>query len=45
MESISERLLRKGVVSESELVLLREEIRREELEKLKLRGSGVCVDE
>ncbi|KAM3728112.1 ATP-dependent RNA helicase [Dirofilaria immitis] len=34
MESISQRLLRKGLVNESELLLLREEIRREEIEKL-----------
>ncbi|EFO26445.2 hypothetical protein LOAG_02037 [Loa loa] len=34
MESISERLLRKGLVNESELLSLREEIRREEIKKL-----------
>lgn len=34
MESVSERLLRKGLVDESELSLLREEIRREEIKKL-----------
>lgn len=35
MESVSERLLRIGLVNESDLLLLREEIRREEIEKLK----------
>uniref|UniRef100_A0A915Q7P2 RNA helicase n=1 Tax=Setaria digitata TaxID=48799 RepID=A0A915Q7P2_9BILA len=35
VESVSERLLRKGLVDEDELLLLREEIRREEIEKLK----------
>ncbi|VDK66211.1 unnamed protein product [Onchocerca ochengi] len=34
MESVSERLLRKGLLNESELLSLREEIRREEIEKL-----------
>ncbi|VBB29498.1 unnamed protein product [Acanthocheilonema viteae] len=39
-ESVSERLLRKGLVNENELLLLREEIRREEIKKLE--GHYVC---
>lgn len=43
MESVSERLLRKGLVNKSELLLLREEIRREEIKKLQNRKDRKSV--
>lgn len=44
--SISERLLERGSISENDLMLLREEIRREELSKDERNSDQVlCSDE